>query len=376
MLSRLLSIVLLFTMFHAYAQQTDDKPHLETQVRFAKVALNEDIEVSFVFYGSGVETLDKPDLKEFEIVRGPLQSSSQSMTVEQGVEVKRESLKMTYMLRAKHKGMHEIGKAKAVTKDGKVYYSEPLKIEVTGEIEVAERDGNYPRVETDMGSFLTWSMDNETRYVVATGPLFYHGGAKPQRGPGALTRDIRAALAGVSTITELVTYVWNTNKPRIYIGLKDTSHVLEHLSALYAGYGDAKYFTSVKTIEEYIFGESAATLGSVSQYYQGFENMKSWLGSEGKDTVNPRKITFTWIFSSKVSRDAFNNRVAMIGYAIDSMNEAAVKYDKPVTFYSVTISHTVELKNEVMWRKADELLEIAESLNGSFNGMTIAKDGK
>jgi hypothetical protein len=394
MLSRLLSIVLLLAMFRGYAQQAADKLRLETRVRFTKVSIDEEIEVAFVFHGGELKAFDKPDLSDFIIVRGPMQSTSRMTTMEHGVEETKMSVTMTYMLKAPKTGVFKIGKAKAKTADGGVYYSQSVDIEVAGKNEVIERTGNYPSLEKDMNGFLSRTVDMEAPYLIATGPLFYHKGAKPKKTPAALMKDVKSALSGISQVQEIGIYVWDSTKPRVYIGMKDTSHAQEVLAQLYAGYGDGQYYTKIDTRGSFIFGESAGTLRGMRDYYLGFENMKPWLLNQGRDTLMPRRLYYTWIFTHKANRDAFNNRVAMRGYAIDSLHEEGMKYDRSanlgagayrmpmnggdraVIFYSVTISQVTELKDEVMWRKADQLLEIAESLEATFGGMTVEKDKK
>lgn len=362
-------LVISFLTCTVYAQ-----PRLETQLKYTKVHLDESIHVTFVFHDGELGTFDKPDLQNFKIVSGPMQSSTRSTTIEHGVEVNKSSVRMSYVLKAPHKGVYEIGRAKATTKDGNTYYSDPVKVEVAGNNEEIERTANYPMLENDMTGFMSKAMNVQADYVVATGPLFYHKGAKVQRNPAALMKDILAAAGGSHKAEELAIYLWDSTKPRLYITMDDTSDVLQQLARLYAGYGDGQYFTKVATRGSFVFGESPGTISRIRDYYLGFENMKPWLVSQGRDTTQPRVLHYTWIFSRKNSRDVFNNRVAQLGYAIDSLNEEAVKYDKTVIFYSVTISKRTELKDEVMWRKADELLDIAESLEASFSSMTVEKD--
>ncbi len=363
----------MFSTGSSFAQQPAG-PSLEAQLRFTKVNVDEEIEVTFVFYNGEMTTFEKPDFSEFKLLIGPMQSSSRTTTTEHGVEVTRQKLSMTYMLKAKHKGIYEIGKAKAKTADGREYYSQPVRIEVVSTNEAIERATNYPTIEKDMFGFLSGVNNQNSPYIIATGPLFYHKWAAAPRTPGALVKDITAITdkSGASEILGI--YLWDSTKPRIYIGTKDTGHVLEKLAHLYAGYGNGQYYTRIGTIGSFMFGENAGTLRSVRDYYLGFENMKPWLTSQGRDTVQPRKLHYTWIFSKKARRDAFNNLVAQKGYAIDSLAQQAMGYDKSVIFYLVTISQTVKLEDKELWRKADELLDIAESLGATFAGMTVERD--
>ena len=373
MLHRLLCFILLFSTGNSFAQQSAC-PSLEAQVRFTKVNLYEEIEVTFVFYNGEISQFEKPDFGELKLLRGPMQSTSRSMTTEHGVEVTRQKMSMAYMLKAKHKGIYEIGKAKAKAADGETYYSQPVRIEVVDNSEEIERTANYPMLEKEMTDFAVRAFDEKTPYIVATGPLFYHSGMAPKRTPGALVREVKAAIGNSEGLQEMGVYIWDSTKPRIYLGMKDTNHIQEKLARLYARYGDGQYYTKIATIGTFMFGENAGTLRSVRDYYLGFEHMKPWLISQGRDTVQPRKLHYTWIFSRKTGRDAFNNLVAQKGYAIDSLARQAMGYDKSVTFYSVTISQTVNLEDKELGRKADELLEIAESLGATFAGMTVERD--
>ena len=126
--------ILLFILFltnYLLAQK------LVTSISSNKVAVGETFQIQFSLTGSG-SNFKLPTMPDFEIIEGPYQSSSTSIT--NGVV--NQSSSLTYVLSAKRDGKLTIGPASAVS-GGKTIQSNALSIEVTkGKANTGNQGGN------------------------------------------------------------------------------------------------------------------------------------------------------------------------------------------------------------------------------------------
>lgn len=97
---------------------------LTTSVSSTKVAVGEPFQIQFALSGSG-KNFKLPPLTEFEVMEGPYQSSSTSIT--NGTVTQSSSL--TYVIAAKKEGKITIGSATVVS-NGKTISSNPISIDV------------------------------------------------------------------------------------------------------------------------------------------------------------------------------------------------------------------------------------------------------
>ncbi len=114
-----ISIILLFLTNCTLAQT------LTTTVSSTRVAVGEGFQVQFSLSGSG-KNFKLPPMSEFDILEGPYQSSSTSIT--NGVV--NQSSSLTYVFAAKKEGKLTLGPA-TVLSNGKTIQSNPISIEVT-----------------------------------------------------------------------------------------------------------------------------------------------------------------------------------------------------------------------------------------------------
>ncbi|SRR6056297_2213047 len=152
----ILYIVLFFTFGNLYADE---------DVKFSVNAPNvvrQGQQFRLVYtVNTQIDDFQAPRVENFSVLAGPSKSTSTNISIINGKMTRQYTLKFTYILRANETGKFSISPAK-VEKDGKIYQSDPVNIEViksTGGTQTQQSDKNKPARSRNV------DVDNEDLFV-------------------------------------------------------------------------------------------------------------------------------------------------------------------------------------------------------------------
>lgn len=330
---------------------------------FPVVGIEDKITVTFTYLGNDLTTFDKPGFDGFNIVSGPLQSSSQNMKMVNGKMVTSYSTAIEYILTAADTGTLTVTPATAKTKDGRTFHTEALRIKV---VSGSNADiGNY-RQMNDPFDLMQDLMETSGLFMVSTGPVYLYAPVADRQYPSKLMKAVKAELLRVTTPQEVGIYMWDS-LPRLYLNVKDTDNVRQVLSRYYSTRTDGIYTIDIDTKTAFGFGQYTE-LQSAAMYYKAFEDMKR------EASTVPREVFITWTFTGTGKVSDFTRKIKAAGYTVEKRDKKA--YENPMgdaTLKILTISKTIAFNAYELNAMRDELLSISATTGAAFSMLQVKK---
>lgn len=132
------------------------------------IGVGEQFRITYTIDSRNVSNYISPSFVGFEIISGPSQSSSSSISNINGIRTSTSSISFTYVLLANNEGVFEISPA-SISVDGNVVKSNPLKIKVSKDPSQAQRSQyqGRPQPKPSFNQNNITSLDDKSIFVKA-----------------------------------------------------------------------------------------------------------------------------------------------------------------------------------------------------------------
>ena len=361
---------------------SDDKP-----------GITNDIEVKYTFTGTATG-LKHDDFSDFTVKSGPFQSSNKNTTLVKGEYVTTNSISITYVLVAKHKGTFLLHGASATGNDGKTYTTTDTTIQVSAEAKITPikhkeiADAMYP-----LGKKIK---DSRYKYVVATGPVYMSPDITAA--DSMLHRTLQPDLQSVMSVytkcealdtvyrenfplqilqqmdssmrQQFTEYIHLEDMPRYYFAVADTGFLYTVLQSLYNADKNYKYLTEIMPAKNWKADLEEHTIRGAYDMYAAVRGLIARYKASGMDIKEQKNLGIIFGFDNEEDATAFTVSVLANGYTPSKPVKAPVA-GQLQTAYTVTVSSNATPTPDGLEHMAEELQHMAVDHHGCYRNLSL-----